>query len=137
MLSQVLIFLGIAINGIGTISYIIGTLKGKIKPNKVTFFVWSVAPFIAFLAQLNKGVGIQSFMTLSVSIFPLSIFVASFANKHAHWKIHSRDILCGAISLIGLGLWYLTHEPNIAIVFSIISEGFATLPTIIKSYYHP
>jgi hypothetical protein len=39
--------------------------------------------------------------------------------------------------LIGLVLWYLFQEANIAIFFSILSEGFATLPTILKAYHHP
>jgi len=137
MLPQALVLLGILINGIGTASYFIDTVKGKIKPNKVTFFVWSFAPFIAFLAQVNKGVGIQSWMTLSVGIFPLSIFIASFVNRKAYWKLNTRDISCGILSLIGLFLWYITKEANIALVFSIISEGLATLPTIIKSYHNP
>ncbi|MDE2591183.1 MAG: hypothetical protein KGL95_16115 [Patescibacteria group bacterium] len=137
MFSQVLILLGIFINGVGTASYVVGTVRGNIKPNKVTFFVWSLAPLVAFFAQIHKGVGIQSWMTLSVGIFPLSVFTASFINKKSHWKLYPRDVVCGLLSVCGLVLWYLTHEPNVAIVLSLFSEGFATLPTIIKSYYYP
>ncbi len=137
MWQQTLIVTGLIINGLGTLVYITNTIKGKIKPNKVTFFVWSIAPFVAFLAQINKGVGIQSLMTLSISIFPFGIFLASFLNKKAYWKLNKRDVLCGLLSLLGLMLWYFTKEANIALIFSILSEGLATLPTIIKSYHHP
>ena len=137
MLAEVLIFAGILINGIGTVSYVVGTLNGRVRPNKVTFFIWSLAPLVAFFAQLHKGVGVQSWMTLSVGIFPLSIFFASFVHKKAYWELHILDVLCGVFSIIGLLLWYMTNEPNIAIVFSLVSEGFATLPTVIKAYYHP
>jgi hypothetical protein len=41
------------------------------------------------------------------------------------------------LSFLGLGLWYITKEGNIAILFSILADGFAAVPTIIKSYYHP
>lgn len=137
MMAQLLVILGIIINGIGTLSYIVGTLQGKIKPNKVTFFVWSIAPFVAFLAQVSQGVGIQALMTLSVSIFPLSVFTASFLNKQAYWQLHRRDLACGLLSLLGLLLWYLTKVGNVAIIFSLLSEGLATLPTAIKAYRHP
>lgn len=137
MLAQLLIISGIVVNGLGTLSYVIGTLKGQIKPNKVTFFVWSVAPFVAFLAQVNQGVGVQALMTLSVSIFPLNVFVASFFNKKAYWRLTRRDLICGLLSLAGLVFWYLTKVGNIAIVFSLLSEGLATLPTVIKAYRHP
>lgn len=137
MLAQLLVILGICINGVGTLSYVVGTLKGQIKPNKVTFFVWSVAPFVAFLAQVSQGVGIQALMTLSVSIFPLSVFIASFFNKKAYWQLNRRDLLCGLLSLLGLLLWYVTKVGNIAIIFSLLSEALATLPTAIKAYHHP
>lgn len=137
MLAQLLVISGIVINGIGTLNYVIGTLQGKIKPNKVTFFVWSIAPFVAFLAQISQGVGIQALMTLSVSVFPLSVFAASFFDKKAYWQLNKRDLLCGLLSLVGLLLWYLTKVGNVAILFSLLSEGLATLPTLIKAYYHP
>lgn len=137
MFAEFLILLGITINGIGTASYTIDTIKGRIKPNKITFFVWSLAPCIAFAAQIHKGVGIQSLMTLSVGIFPLSILLASFMNKKADWKLNTVDLLCGLLSLFGLLCWYVTKEPNTAIIFSLFSEGLATLPTVIKSYHHP
>ncbi len=137
MIVQFLILFGIFINAVGTMSYVIGTVKGEIKPNKITFFIWSIAPLIAFFAQITQKVGIQSLMTLSVGIFPLSIFIASFVNKKSYWRLNLRDVSCGILSLLGLFLWYLTKVGNIAIFFSILSEGLATLPTIIKSYYHP
>lgn len=137
MIAQLLILIGIAVNGIGTLSYVIGTLQGKIRPNRVTFFVWSIAPFVAFLAQVSKGVGVQSWMTLSVSIFPLSVFAAALINRRAYWKLNARDLACGALSLVGLALWYITKEGNIALLFSVLSEGLATLPTVLKAYSHP
>lgn len=137
MLAQFLVVLGIIINSIGTLSYVVGTLKGKIKPNKVTFFVWSIAPFVAFLAQASQGVGIQALMTLSVSVFPLSVFAASFINKKAYWQLNKRDLVCGLLSLLGLLLWYLTKVGNVAIIFSMLSDGLATMPTAIKAYRHP
>ena len=137
MLNEGFIFVGIAINAIGTIYYLKDTIKGKIKPNKVTFLMWFIAALVAFFAQVTQGVGIQSLVTLSFGLFPFSIFIASFLNKKAYWKISVFDSLCGVLSLIGLMLWQLTGIGNIAILFSIFAEGWATLPTVIKSYTHP
>ncbi len=137
MLAQLLILSGIVINGMGTLSYVLGTLQGKIKPNKVTFFIWSIAPFITFLAQVSQHVGFQALMTLSVSMFPLSVFIASFFNKRAYWRLNIRDLTCGLLAMIGLVLWYVTKVGNVAIILSLISEGLATFPTGIKAYYHP
>ncbi len=77
MLDPNFVILGAAIGFIGGISYLVDTLKGKTKPNKVTWFFWSLAPLIAFAGELDKGVGLQSLMTFMVGFSPLLIFLAS------------------------------------------------------------
>jgi hypothetical protein len=47
------------------------------------------------------------------------------------------DYICWALSILALVLWWITKEPLIAIIFSIASDGFAAIPTIIKSWKHP
>lgn len=118
---------------------VMGSLKIKKAKttNRVTFFLWALAPLIAFFAEIKQGVGIQSLMTFMVAFSPLSIFVASFVNKKSEWKLGSFDLICGALSLLGLLLWYITKVGNIAIVFSILTDGLAALPTIVKSYKYP
>lgn len=113
------------------------TIKGKVKPNRVTFFIWPIAPLIAFAAQIQQGVGLQSFFTLSVGILPLLILFASFFNKKSEWKLTFFDCMCGVLSLLGLFLWLITRVGNIAIFFSILADGLASLPTILKAYKYP
>jgi len=132
------VFLGAAIFAFGSIGYFLDTLKGKVKPNRVTWFIWTLAPLIAFAAQIKEGVGIhQSLLTFMVGFIPLLIFIASFVNKKAYWKIGKLDIICGVLSLVGLLLWQIIGTGLIAIVFAIIADGLAALPTVIKSYKFP
>lgn len=137
MLNQNFVILSVIIVFFGSIGYFIETLQGKVKPNKVSWFLWTISPLIAFFAQLQQGVGIQSLFTFSVGFIPLIIFLASFINKKAYWKIQRFDIICGALALLGLFLWYITKNGNIAILFSILSDFMASLPTIVKSYKAP
>ena len=137
MLAPTIVSIGILINAVGTFSYLIATLQGKIRPNKVTYLAWSLAPLVTFFAQVTQHVGVQSWMTLSVAIFPLSIFVGSFVHKDAHWKLIPKDVACGLLSIIGLVLWQITKVGNVAIFFSLLAEAFAALPTIIKAYHYP
>ncbi len=137
MIDPNFVLLGIFINFLGGLNYIIDTLKGKVKPNRVTWFLWALVSFIAFAAEIKQGVGIQSLMTFMVGFTPLLIFIASFFNKKAYWKISRFDLLCGALSLLGLLLWYMTKVGNIAIFFSIISDLTAGIPTLVKAYKYP
>ena len=137
MLPDYFIIIGTLIGAVGSIGYILDTIKGRAKPNRVSFLLWAIAPIVAFTAQIGQGVGLESLMTFSTGFFPLLIFTASFINKQAEWKITRFDVICGALSLVGLVLWYVTKVGNVAIFFSIIADGLAALPTLVKAYKYP
>lgn len=137
MLDERFVFIGFILGIFGDIVYLIEVLKGKVKPNKVTWFFWALAPLIAFAAEIQKGVGLISLMTFSTGFGPLLVFIASFINKKSYWKLHKTDYFYGGLALLGIILWQVTGEGSIAIFFSILADGFASIPTIIKSYFKP
>jgi hypothetical protein len=137
MLDSRFVFLGAALNFYGAITYAISTVRGHVKPNRVSWLLWALAPLIAFLAEIVQGVGIQSFMTLAIALGSALVFLLSFGNRHAYWEITRFDLLCGSLSLLALILWYVTKTGNIAIIFSILADGLATAPTAVKAYLHP
>jgi hypothetical protein len=137
VLDERFVLLGAAIGSLGSLSYLIATIRGRARPNRVTFFFWAFAPLIAFAAELAEGVRIQSIMTLMVGVSPLAIFLASFVNPRSDWRLTRFDVGCGILALGGLALWAFTREGNLAIVFSIAADAFAAIPTIVKSYSHP
>lgn len=137
MLHENFIIIGTLIGAVGSLAYLVDTVKGKVKPNRVSFLLWSIAPIIAFVAQLKQGVGLESLMTFSTGFLPLTIFIASFVNKSAEWKLTTFDLMCGLLSVVGLILWLITRIGNVAILFSIIADGLAALPTVVKAYRYP
>lgn len=137
MLNENFVYVGVVLSLLGGLSYLIDTLKGKAKPNKVSWFVWALAPLIAFWATVQQGVGVQSLLTFMVGFNPLIIFIASFVNKKAYWKISKLDLSCGALAILGLVLWQITGTGNLAIFFGILADGIAAIPTVIKSYKEP
>lgn len=137
MINENFIYLGALISFVGGLSYLRATLKGEAKPNRVTWFMWALAPLIAFFATIQQGVGLQSLLTFMVGFNPLLIFLASFVNKKAFWDITKLDIVCGVLSIGGLVLWLITGTGNLAIFFAIIADLLAGIPTIIKSFKNP
>jgi uncharacterized membrane protein len=122
MLDQNFVILGAIIATVGGVSYLIDTLKGKVKPNRVSYLLWSLAPLIAFFAEIQQGVGLQALMTFIVGVLPLTVLIDSFVNKNEEWKLTSFDVICGALSVVGLVLWFVTRSGNIAIFFSILAD---------------
>lgn len=137
MLHPNFIIIGAVIFLIGSAGYVVDTIKGRVKPNRVTWFIWSLAPLIAFAAQIKQGIGMESLMTLVIGLVPVLVFAASFINKKAYWKIERLDVVCGLLSIVGLIIWQITKIGNVAIIFSLIADFLAFFPTMVKSYFRP
>ncbi len=137
MLDERFVWIGFILTFCGGLNYLINTIRGKTKPNRVTWFFWALAPLMAFAAELEKGVGLQSLMTFSAGFNPLLIFMASFVNKKAYWELKKSDYIFGILALVGIVIWQITGEGNLAILFAILADGTAAIPTLIKSYFKP
>ncbi len=119
------------------VSYARDTFLGKTKPNRVTWIMWTVAPLIAAAAAFSKGAGWVALPILMSGLSPAIVLIASFFNPKAYWKLSQLDYLCGACSILAFILWGITQEAAVAILFALLSDLFASLPTVIKAWKHP
>lgn len=137
MILGYLVFIAAFASLLSAFIYIRSMLKGHAKPNRITWFMWSIAPFIATAAALSDGVGWAVIPVFMSGAMPFLIFTASFFTKKAYWKLSSFDYLCGTLSGIAIILWLVTKNPEIAIAFAIISDAFAAIPTFKKAWTNP
>ncbi|HRJ06544.1 MAG TPA: hypothetical protein PK096_03365 [Candidatus Saccharibacteria bacterium] len=138
MIDQNWVFLAVAINLVGAIIYSYSVVKGNTRPNRVTWFILSFAPLLAFAAMMLQGVSFrESVFTLETGISPLIIFISTFFAKQPKWEITRFDLTCGALSIFGFLLWIILKEGNIAITFAIAADGLAFLPTLVKAFRYP
>jgi len=133
----ILLIIGIMFIFVGGFNYLIDTVKGRVKPNRVSWLLWGVIPIIIFLAEHSKGVGLISFLTLAIGFTPVAVFVATYFNKESVWRLTKFDFACGALSIIGIILWYFSRDGNTAIFFSILADIFVSAPTYRKSFTNP
>lgn len=137
MLPEYFAVIGAVIATAGGIYYLYDTITGKAKPNRITWLLWGLFPMIIFIAQRAQGVEGLSWVSFAAGAPALLIVIASFFNKNAYWKTNPLDYCLMAAAIVGLILWYITDEPNLAILFSLIADFFAGLPTMIKAAKHP
>src|SRR3989338_1323015 len=102
---QYLVFVGAAINLVGSSFYIRSTLRGTTRPNRVTWLFWSLAPLIASFAAFSDGVRLAAVPVFMSGFMPLLVFVSSFVNPKAYWKLGLFDYFCGFFALLALVLW--------------------------------
>ncbi len=134
---EYLVFVAAVASLLAALAYIRSMLKGGAKPNRVSWLMWSIAPFIATAAAVSSSVGWAALPVFMSGFSPFLIFLASFASKKAHWTLKSFDYFCGSLSVLALVLWYVTSEPNVAIVFAMASDALAAVPTFTKAWKHP
>jgi len=119
---EYLVFVAAFATLLATYVYINSMFKGQVKPNRVSWLMWSIAPFIAAAAAISNGVGWPALPVFMSGFSPFLIFTASFVTKKASWKLSSFDYVCGVLSGLALVLWYVTKDPNVAIAFAIASD---------------
>ncbi len=134
---QYLVIVGATAQLLGIGSYIINTVRGKTRPNRVTWILWALAPMIASVAALSDGVRWAILPVFMAGFGPLLVLIASFLNPRSYWKLQPFDYLCGLFSVLALVLWAITKQPEVAIIFSILSDGLAAVPTLTKAWSHP
>jgi hypothetical protein len=103
----------------------------------MTWLLWGVAPLIGAFASFASGVTWAALPVFISGFMPLLVFVSSFVNPLSYWKLEPFDYACGIFSLLALVLWAITQEPVVAIVFAILSDFSALVPTLIKAWRHP
>ncbi len=134
---QNLVFVGAAAQVFGIYLYIKDIFYGQTKPNLATWTLWFVAPMVATAAALSKGVRWSVLPLFLAGLGPFVVIVASIFNKKSYWRLRKVDYICAALSVAALLLWVATKDANLAIIFALLSDGLAGLPTVIKSYHYP
>jgi len=134
---QYLVFVAVGLFLISTYVYVKSMLKGRVKPNRVSWLMWAVPPMIGFAAAVSTGAGLAGVPVFMAGFCPLLIFVASFAVREAHWKLVKLDYACGVMSVLALALWVATSDPDMAVLFAILSDALASVPTLTKAWQFP
>lgn len=137
MLDPRFVLLGVALSAIGTATYTVATVRGRVQPNRVSWFLWGAAPLIGFFAQISHGFTWASLCTLSIGVGPLVVFAASFTNRRSYWRIGLFDVSCGAVAVVALILWLSLDDPLLAVLASVAADLIGGIPTIIKAWRYP
>jgi hypothetical protein len=117
------------------IPYIVDIIRGKTRPNIVSWFTWTLLITIGAFAALDAGETATAILTFADAGQVGLILLLGL--KYGYAKLSLFDGICQASALIGLGLWLLFNNPTIAIIASIVIDLIAALPTYRHSWLKP
>lgn len=115
--------------------YFRSIFRGVTKPHLFTWFSYFLTDIIVFAAQVLKGAGPGSWVTLTgvVGTLAVSVLALRFGEKHitkSDWASFI-GVLCAIV------LWRATSDPLGAVIISAVINFLAIAPTIRKSYVNP
>jgi hypothetical protein len=117
--------------------YAVAVLRRRARPNIVTWFLWGLTPMIAVAAQLDDRPGAEVLVTFVIGLGPLVVSAVALCTDRSASRLTPFTLLCGGAALVGIVLWQVTDRPVLAIVFCIVADLFATLPTLRKAWADP
>jgi hypothetical protein len=120
---------------VAIIPYLIDIVRGKTRPNIVTWFTWTLLLIIgtagAFVAHQNRS----AFLTLGDTIGTGLTLILGL--KYGIAKFTRLDIFCQIGAVIGLLLWWYFDSPAVGIVAVVIIDFIAAVPTLYHSWHKP
>lgn len=129
--------IGAALTLAGSAVYAVRALRGAVSPDPLTWLFWTIAPGVAFAAELSHGVGMGSLTTLAVGLGPLLVCVCALTGGAFRWAPTRYEWACGAFALLALLGWWTTANPDVALLLSILADGLAAVPTLLKAHRRP
>jgi len=121
----------------GEARYLVAVVRGEARPNPVSWFCWGLAPLVAFAAQASHGLRPTEWMTLVLAIGPIAIVIAAIVKGGGRSRVTRFDLACGGSALAGLVAWQLTSRPAVALLFSILADLVAAVPTFRNAHRRP
>jgi hypothetical protein len=115
--------------------YLIDIFKGKTKPQRTAWFIWTVLGVVAFVSQI----GLKAHWSLVYvglnALGNLIVFLLSFKYGVGGWK--KLDFVALAIAAAGVGVSLIAKDPLFALFGVIVADFAGTVLTLYKTFLMP
>lgn len=115
--------------------YLYDIIKGRTKPNIVSWFTWTLLTGIVTAAAMASGEPRTALLSLASTICTLSVVILGL--KFGIAKFSRFDAICQLSAAVGLILWFIFNSPAIAIIAAVSIDFVVMLPTLRHSWLKP
>ena len=135
LIKQILGVSASLITFIAYVPYIVNIFRNKTKPHTFSWFVWSLLTVISFFSQIAGGAGPGAWLMGTTAIICFLVFILGL--KKGTKDIQRIDWISFVGALAAMILWIATKTPLLSVILVTITDAFAFLPTIRKSFNRP
>lgn len=131
IIGVITVILAIAVH----VPYLLGTIKGTIKPHPFTWILWTLLTLIVFFAQFMDGAGPGAWGTGIIGA--ICVFITIACLRYGFQNIKKSDVVLFVIGLATIPLWLITDDPTLSVIIVTAIDVVAFAPTFRKSYMKP
>lgn len=130
-----LLICGTLISGAGMYPYIKSMLRGSVRPELVTWSIWTLLAGILTFSSLAEG-NIAS-TVLGAEGFVACGLVVILGARQGKFHVSKLDIFCLSGAAIGIASLVIFHNPTISLLLSVAIDAVAFIPTFIHGWENP
>jgi hypothetical protein len=123
------------LNTCAAVPYVISILRGKTKPHRASWLIWTIVGIIAAWSYYESGARQTMWFALTYVTNPLIALIFSIKYGEGGWSADDRKCLLGAAA--SLGLWYVTQSSLVGLIAILVVDFFGAIPTIRKVLERP
>ncbi len=127
--------LSIIVSAIGLVPYARQIIWGKVRPQRTTWFIWSVILAMSLLGYHAAGGGDAFWFLVGDFLVTLVVFGLSLFKGVGGWG--RLDMVCLIIASLGLILWQLSSQPLLVLMGVLVADLMGAIPTIKKALELP
>ncbi len=120
---------------ISTFPYIRDIFRKKTKPERGTWWIWSLLSVVFLFAQFDAGATWSLGLTIGEVVGLLVIAILSL--RYGYGKFDTRDSIGLVIAVIGIVVWQVTDSPLAAILIVMMVDVVAYGLTLRKAWRAP
>ncbi len=119
----------------GYIPYIYSILAGKTRPNRATWFIWTIVGGLLAFSYIAEGDQNSIWLPLGYFLGPLITAILSLRYGYAEWtRLDTFCIVAAAISIIP---WILADNATMTLLINLAIDSTGAIPTLVKTYREP
>lgn len=117
------------------VPYLYAIFKKKVRPSKVSWFLWLLLGVFALISVLKSGGTYQAIYNLAaVTMVTIILMISLFKGKTVFTKVDAVALVGGLASFSCL---FIFNSPLLAMWLVIITDLIAYVPTWVKSWQDP
>jgi hypothetical protein len=119
----------------GYIPYIYSIITGETKPNRATWFIWTIVGGLLAFSYIAEGDQNSIWLPLCYFLGPLMVALLSLKYGYAEWS--HLDTICIVAATLSIIPWIYADSASTTLIINLIIDSTGAIPTLVKTFREP